>query len=81
MDTAQVETETVPIRQLIIKAKWNKRRRDPDLFPGASSLLLWIPLIGLFSLTIGFWILSWLRKNASQVVEEEIIAVSRHPPV
>ena len=78
VDTAQVETETVPIRQLIIKGEAGTNGGEiPDLFPGASSLLLWIPLIGLFSLTIGFWILSWLRKKRfAQVVEEEIIAVS-----
>ncbi|MCB1750573.1 MAG: BatD family protein [Gammaproteobacteria bacterium] len=78
VDTAQAETETVPMRQLIIKGDAGKDGGEiPDLFPGASSLLLWVPLIGLFSLTIGFWILSWLRrKRFVQVVEEEVVAVS-----
>jgi len=78
VDTAQAETETVPIRQLIIKGETSANGGEiPDMFPGASSLLLWVPLIGLFSFTIGFWILSWLRKKRfAQVVEEEIVAVS-----
>lgn len=78
VNTAQPEAETVPIRQLVVKGESSLKGDEiPDLFPGASSLLLWIPLIGLFSLTIGFWVLSWLRrKRFAQVVEEEIVAVT-----
>lgn len=78
VDTDQAEVETVPLRQLIIKGEAVASAGEiPDMFPGASSLVLWIPLIGLFSLTIGFWILSWLRKKRfAQVVEEEIVAVT-----
>ncbi len=78
IDTAQVQTETIPIRQLVVKGEARVDGEEiPDMFPGASSLLLWIPLIGLFSLTIGFWALSWLRKKRfAQVVEEEAIAVA-----
>lgn len=78
VDTDQAEVETVPLRQLIIKGESVASAGEiPDMFPGASSLVLWIPLIGLFSLTIGFWILSWLhKKRFAQVVEEEIVAVT-----
>jgi len=78
VNTAQAETETVPIRQLVVKGEPGTNGEEiPDMFPGASSRLLWVPLIGLFSLTIGFWVLSWLRKKRfAQVVEEEIVTVS-----
>jgi hypothetical protein len=78
VDTGRAHTEAVPIRQLVVKGEQRiAEDRIPDLFPGASSLLLWVPLVGLFSLTIGFWILSWLRKKQfAQVVEEELVAAT-----
>ena len=40
--------------------------------------MLWVPLIGVFLFTIGFWILSWLRKKAFvQVVEEEFALLGK----
>ncbi|MCB1761358.1 MAG: BatD family protein [Gammaproteobacteria bacterium] len=78
VDTGTAHTESVPIRQLVVKGEQRiAEDRIPDLFPGASSLLLWVPLVGLFSLTIGFWVLSWLRKKRfAQVVEEELVAAT-----
>ncbi|MCP3866654.1 MAG: hypothetical protein GY703_00865 [Gammaproteobacteria bacterium] len=77
VDTGRAETAIVPIRQLIGKGKpGSGDEKIGDLFPGASSVLLWMPLVGLFGLTIGFWILAWLRqKRFVQVVEEEIALV------
>ena len=77
--TGQAEVERFPMRQLIVKGEAGSTNGAiPDLFPGASSLLLWVPLTGLFSLTIGFWVLAWLRKKRfAQVVEEEVVAVTR----
>jgi len=75
--TGLAETSSVPIRQLIVKGEPGPDAGQiRDLFPEASSLLLWIPLIGLFGATIGFWILAWLRqKRFVQVAEEEITVV------
>ena len=77
VDTGSKETTSVPIRQLVAKGEpGSSKGQVTDLFPGASSMILWVPLIGLFSLTIGFWLLAWLRqKRFIQVVEEEIAAV------
>ena len=79
VDTGRAETALVPIRQLIAKGTPSSGdEKIGDLFPGASSVLLWLPLIGLFGLTIGIWILAWLRqKRFGQVVEEEITVVAR----
>jgi len=79
VDTGRAEKAIVPIRQLIAKGTpGSDDEKIGDLFPGASSVLLWLPLIGLFGLTIGFWILAWLRqKRFGQVVEEEITVVAR----
>ena len=64
VDTGRAETSIVPIRQLIAKGTPSSGdEKIGDLFPGASSVLLWLPLIGLFGLTIGFWILAWLRQK------------------
>jgi hypothetical protein len=78
VDTGRAEKAIVPIRQLIAKGTPSSGdEKIGDLFPGASSVLLWLPLIGLFGLTIGFWILAWLRqKRFVQVVEEEIAVVA-----
>ena len=79
VDTGRPEKAIVPIRQLIAKGTPSSGdEKIGDLFPGASSVLLWLPLIGLFGLTIGIWILAWLRqKRFGQVVEEEITVVAR----
>jgi hypothetical protein len=78
VDTGKVETARVPIRQLVAEGDpGSAAGQIGDLFPGATSLLLWTPLIALFGLTIGFWILAWLRhKRFVQVVEEEITLFS-----
>lgn len=81
VDTHRRESGTVPIKQLLVKGAEDGLDKDgnqqiDDLFPGASSFILWVPLIGVFSLTVGFWILAWLRQRRFiQVVEEEIAAV------
>ena len=79
VDTNRVETATVPIRQLVAAGEPGSLGGSIEaLAIGAKDLLLWIPLIGLFAATIGFWILAWLRnKRFVQVVEEEIAILIR----
>lgn len=76
--TGRPETSTVPIKQLLVRGEGSvEKGQVADLFPGASSLILWIPLIGVFGVTVGFWVLAWLRKKRfMQVVEEEIAVVA-----
>ncbi len=73
VDTHRAESSVVPIRQVVARGEpGDQDDQISDLFPGASSILLWVPLIGLFSVTIGFWVLAWLRnKRFIRVVEEE----------
>lgn len=78
VDTGMAETATVPMRQLVARGaiEGADEHGITDLFPGASTLLLWLPLFGVFAVTIGFWILSWLRKKRfMQVVEEELAVI------
>ena len=79
VDSGQAETTTVPMRQLVAKGEPGTGTGEiADLFPGATSLILWVPLVAMFTVTIGFWILAWLRrKRFMQVVEEEVSAVAR----
>lgn len=74
VDTGQSETATSPIRQLVAKGEpGDEGGQIADLFPGASPVILWLPLIALFSLTIGIWVIAWLRhKRFMQVAEEEM---------
>ena len=74
VDTGEAETTSSPIRQLVAKGEpGDGDGQIADLFPGASPVLLWLPLIALFSLTIGIWVLAWLRhKRFMQVAEEEM---------
>ncbi len=74
VDTQRAETATVPIRQLVARGEPGSLQGRLDaLALSSGDLLLWIPLIGLFSATIGFWILAWLRhKPFIRVVEEEL---------
>lgn len=78
VNTGRAESSVVPIRQVVARGEpGTDQGKITDLFPGAASLLLWAPLIGLFSVTIGFWILAWLRqKRFMQVVEEELAIVA-----
>jgi hypothetical protein len=71
--TGSAETSTVPIRQLIAKGDLDGfDQTASERFPGMSSLLLWIPIVGMFAVTIGFWILAWLRhKPFIQLIAEE----------
>ena len=76
VDLGRVETATVPIRQLVASGSARAGQTD-EMFPGASSFLLWVPLVAVFGVTIGFWILAWLRhKRFVQVVEEEIAVIA-----
>jgi hypothetical protein len=79
VDSGMAETSTVPIRQLIAKGEPGTATGEiADLFPGATSLILWVPLVAVFTVTIGFWMLAWLRhKRFMQVVEEEVSVVAR----
>jgi len=74
VDTQRAETATVPIRQLVAQGEPGSLEGRLDALSLSSrDLMLWIPLIGLFSVTIGFWILAWLRhKPFFRVVEEEV---------
>ncbi len=71
--TGSTETTTVPIRQLIAKGDpGDFDQTASERFPGMGSLLLWIPIVAMFVVTIGFWILAWLRhKPFIQLMEEE----------
>jgi len=75
VDTGRVETAAAPIRQLVAAGQPGAEDdRVGELFPGATSLLLWVPLGLAFAFSIGFWILAWLRhKRFGQVVEEELV--------
>ncbi len=79
VDSGQAETSTVPMRQLVAKGEPGTAAGEiADLFPGASTLILWVPLVAMFTVTVGFWVLAWLRhKRFMQVVEEEITVVAR----
>jgi len=78
VDTQRAESTTVPIRQLVARGEPGSLEEKLDILSLSSGdLMLWIPLIGLFTVTIGFWILAWLRhKPFIRVVEEEIRGVS-----
>ena len=76
VDTGLPETSVVPIRQIVARGDpGSQDGKIADLFPGASSVLLWVPLIGLFSVTIGFWMLAWLRKKRFMMVVEEEMGI------
>ena len=78
VDTHSAEVATIPIKQIVTRGEQSASGNPvSDLFPGASNILLWVPLIAAFLLTAGFWILAWLRqKRFIQVVEEEIAMLS-----
>ena len=76
VDLGRVETTTVPIRQIVASGSALPGDTD-ELFPGASSFLLWAPLAAVFGVTVGFWVLAWLRhKRFVQVVEEEMAIIA-----
>ncbi len=79
VDTERAESAIVPIRQLVAAGEPGTLGGGIEaLAIGAKDLLLWIPLVGLFAATLGFWILAWLRnKRFVQVVEEEIGILAR----
>ncbi len=76
VDLGRAETTTVPIKQIVASGSALAGKTD-ELFPGASSLLLWVPLAAVFGVTVGFWVLAWLRhKRFVQVVEEEVAIIA-----
>jgi hypothetical protein len=77
VDSDRAEITTVPIKQIVTRGELGEDDNPiTDLFPGASTILLWSPLVAAFAFTIGFWILAWLRKKRFvQVVEEEVAIV------
>lgn len=76
VDTHRAERAFVPIRQLVATGTLDKRSNQvTDLFPGAKQILVWVPLVLLFSITIGFWVLAWLRRKRFMLVVEEELAL------
>lgn len=72
VDTERWEVASTPIRQLVASGEPGEVKYLGGVLPDGGSLVLWVPLGAVFALTIGFWVLAWLRKKRFvQVVEEE----------